>query len=317
VLPEVSIKPPVFILGIMPRSGTNYLFNLLKIHPDCISTEVVWEDYALAHADQLARYSNAVTAHWDPAWGIREETANAFDAALGRGISEFLSSGDVHQQTLVKTPSVQNLDLFFRFFPDSPLLILVRDGRSVIESGVRSFGWRRESALHWLAREARTIVEFIDRYPPETHRYRLVRYEDLWQQPVEEMNQVLWFLGLDTERYDFGQARELPVRGSSEMLKNEEGDLHWDPLEKTESFDPLSRYGDWTDFMTYRFEQIAGSAMTSLGYKTACHRPAHFSWKLQSLLLDSLWFLKMPFRPLYRKWILRKARQPFGRDRAQ
>jgi len=297
----VTNRPPVFILGVMPRSGTNYLSNLLQLHPECVPTEVVWEDYAVAHANLLAGYSDAVTAHWDPAWGIEGATMKSFDASLGKGISSFLHAGGAQQLTIAKTPSVQNLDLFFRFFPDSPLMILVRDGRSVIESGVRTFGWRYESALHWLKREARTIVEFINQHPSEDYRYRIVRYEDLWQQPVQQMQELLSFLDLDAERYDFDQARELPVIGSSEMLENGGDELHWDPLEKTDEFDPLSRHEKWSDFMQYRYQQVVGYIMASLGYPPAAEGHVPFSWKLKCLFLDALWLLKKSLRPFIPK----------------
>ena len=304
---KASKEPLIFILGIMPRSGTNFLSNLLQLHPECVPTEKVWEDYCVAHAHLLTGYSEAVTAHWDPAWGIGSKTADSFNIALGNGIGEFLHSGEDHRRTIAKTPSVQNLHLFFRFFPDSPLLILVRDGRSIIESGVRSFGWRYESALHWLVREARTIVEFIDQYPPQNHRYRIMRYEDLWSQPEEQVRKLLDFLGLDPQHYDFEQARQLPVRGSSEILENDRVELHWDPLDKTEDFDPLSRHRQWTDFMNYRYQQIAGSTMASLGYQRAYDGPVHLSWKLRSLFLDGLWLLKKPLRPIYKKLFRQQA----------
>ena len=41
---------------------------------------------------------------------------------------------------MTKSPSVAHLDRFFAFFPRARLLILVRDGRSVAQSAIDTFG---------------------------------------------------------------------------------------------------------------------------------------------------------------------------------
>jgi len=305
---DPSRKKLVFILGIMPRSGTNFLSNLLQIHPDCATPRKVWEDYVLSHADQLASYSRAVTAHWDSDWGVDELTRDGFDTALGKGISQFLDGGKDIRLTITKTPSVQNLDLYFRFFPKAPLLILVRDGRSIVESGIRSFGWRREAALHWLSREAKIIVDWVRDHPRAENGFRLVRYEDLWNEPVKALRPLLEFLELDTERYDFEQASQLPVRGSSDLAEQQDQALHWDPVEKTDAFNPLSRHGSWNGFMHYRYQQVCGEIMQSLGYPQLEMTRIPWHWRLRSLILDGLWLLKKPLRPIYRK--LNGIREP-------
>jgi len=298
--PGKQRSPTVFILGIMPRSGTNFLSNLLQIHPDCVAPKRIWEDYFLAHADQLTEYSRQVTGHWDREWGIDEHTLDELDTALGNGICEFIGKNEKNRLIVTKTPSVQNLELYFRFFPRAPLLILVRDGRSIVESGIRSFGWRREAALHWLDREARTIVRWVRNHPRAGNGYRLVRYEDLWNEPVKTLKPLLEFLELDPQRYDFEQADQLPVRGSSEIVEQQDQDLHWDPVEKTDAFNPLTRHGGWSGFMHYRYQQVCGEAMEPLGYPPLELIRIPWWWKLRSLMLDGLWLLKAPLRPIYR-----------------
>ena len=43
---------PIFILGIMPRSGTNFLHQLITLHPACVSSPV-WEDFLIYPAPLL------------------------------------------------------------------------------------------------------------------------------------------------------------------------------------------------------------------------------------------------------------------------
>src|SRR5215208_2064957 len=48
---------PIFIHGILPRSGTNFLWDLLLLHPDLTrAREPVNEDLFLAHSAPLVRF---------------------------------------------------------------------------------------------------------------------------------------------------------------------------------------------------------------------------------------------------------------------
>ena len=80
-----------------------------------------------------------------------------------------LSAKDGHNgrptRLVTKTPTVKNLGLFFQLFPTSKLLVLVRDGRSVVESAVRTFDrpyghaareWASSSPGWWAARCSRS-----------------------------------------------------------------------------------------------------------------------------------------------------------------
>ena len=47
-----------FILGIMARSGTNYLFRLLDLHPDCAGPGPIWEDCFVRHSELLETFAD-------------------------------------------------------------------------------------------------------------------------------------------------------------------------------------------------------------------------------------------------------------------
>jgi hypothetical protein len=293
------ITPPIFVLGIMPRCGTNFLSNLLQLHPGCVAPESVWEDYALAHTDLLDSYCKQVTDHWESDWGVTTQTKAVFKVAIGHGIASFLTPESGEGRVICKTPSVENLGSFFQYFPESQLIILVRDGRDLIESGIRSFGWNREAALHWLADAAGMIVDFDRNQPEQENRYRIIRYEDLWLEPEKTLRGLLDFLELDSGRYDFGRASELPLRGSSELLAEASDGLHWDPVERDHTFDPLSRHRHWSNFMHDRYQQVAGKQMERLGYVNE-YSNSSFYWP-GNQLLNMAWALKCTLRPLYRR----------------
>ena len=98
--------------------------------------------------------------------------------------------------------------------------------------------------------------------------YLIVRYEDLWNKPEEELRRIFAVVGLDADKYDFNAAINLPVRGSSTFHGKEEQRYHWKPVEKTADFDPLARASHWSRSMHERFDWIAGEKLASLGYMT-------------------------------------------------
>ncbi len=251
----------------MPRCGTNFLSNLIQLHPDCAPASPVWEDYLLAHSDLLQQYCSTVADHWDEDWGVDQATLEQLETSLGLGLSRFLNQHCAGNCVVTKTPSVKNLSLFNRFFPRSKLLVLVRDGRSIIESGMLTFGWKRESALQALARAAQDIRSFETRCASRDAEYRVVRYEDLWQNTRRQMESLLDFLDLDAERYDFEQADALPVRGSSELIQQGAESVHWDPVKKRDTFDPLTRFAHWPDDFHYRYNHVVGPHMRHFGYR--------------------------------------------------
>ncbi len=271
----------------------------MLLHPDCAPPDPVWEDFLVTHLDLLAHYSDAVAGRWDPQWGVKQEAQDHLDRSLGLGISRFLQERCHDPRVICKTPRVENLEYFFRFFPQAKLLILVRDGRSIIESGARSFGWSREPALHLLDDAALAINAFRENAIGYEDRFQIIRYEDVFLDTENQLRKLFSFLELDLQNYDLQEALKLPVRGSSELKSGEDDSLHWDPVERSETFDPVSRFADWSDAMHYRYNRVAGHGMESLGYMRKEVKDPAGLYRLQSLFLDITWKLKMLVKPLY------------------
>ncbi|MCC5865218.1 MAG: sulfotransferase [Wenzhouxiangella sp.] len=259
-------RSPVFILGIRPRCGSNFLFDLLRLHP-CLSTHPsLAEDFLLAEADQLAGYVDKTRAHWDERWGFSPSAGEDLLRHLGTGALAFLQSGlgDDNRRLLSKTPEVSQLPLFFKLFPQARLLLLVRDGRAVVESSLRSFDTSFDWQVSAWNSAARTILDFCRQTPPT--RFRLVHYENLVQHTHAELTGILEFLRLDPKRFPFEQAEALPVRGSSELARDG-ADLHWRPVSMKPDFDPLARFAHWSDDQHRAFNAIAGESLEALGYR--------------------------------------------------
>jgi protein-tyrosine sulfotransferase len=257
---------PIFLLGILARSGTNYLYDLIRAHPDVGVRRPIWEDKLLRHAQFLKQYAETVAATWDPQWHVPAEEQAKLLLALGSGLRSFVTDGADASHVIVKTPSVQNLPLFRELIPDAPLIVLVRDGRSVTESGVRSFGWSYPLTMKQWADAARTILDADPVLTRSGHRYRLVRYENVLADPRAELTKIFATCGLDPARYDFDAAHDSPVRGSSTVRPDSTGPVDWALIDRPADFNPVNRFADWDEALRALYAELAGEAHRHLGY---------------------------------------------------
>ncbi len=289
---------PIFILGMSPRSGTNFLWDLLCLHPDCgPGRSPVWEDFFLQESDPLVAYATRVRRTWDPAWGrfpgdLRERLL----ASLGGGLISFLWV-ERDLRLVTKSPSVRNLDRFFTLFPRACLLLLVRDGRSVVQSCMTTFGWDFDTAARRWAAAADEICDFDGGHRGQGLRYRIVRYEDLVDDVEATMTRILDFVGLDDGVYDHRAAARLPVRGSS-VHRGAGAAVHWEPVDKDSGFAPKEHWAAWDRSMHERFEWLAGKQSRRLGYEpltAPISRPAEVA---RHRLLDSGWRARRGLRLL-------------------
>ena len=252
---------PVFIHGILFRSGTNFLFQLLRLHPDLApGRDQVFEDRFLEHSDGVFQFVESVKS----ASELPDEIADQLLVSIGDGLLSFLVSAP-RKRLLVKNPRVRHLDRFFSLFPRARLIVLLRDGRSVVQSGMTSFGWKLATGAHRWAEAAEEIADF-SRATTDQSRFLIVRYEDLVTDLRPQMERILDFCELERRKFDFEQAARLPVHGSSEFFGPERRPSNWKPVERDEDFDPRHRWREWSSAMHEEFWAIAGAQMRALGY---------------------------------------------------
>jgi len=277
----------VLVLGISRRSGTNFLGDLICLHPDCARVEAIWEDFTLARAARLQDYAAAVAGSWHRDWDPDGEHRGALLRCLGEGVLRFLTDRVAPREepppryAVSKTPSVENLDAVADFFPGARSIVIVRDGRDVVESLMRSFEWSFRGAVRDWARGARHIAAAREREVP----FLLVRYEDLVADVEGELRRIFDYLDLDAQRVDFAAAARLPVRGSS-SFGVVDGNVHWSPVAKTAEFQPVKRWASWPRRRRERFLWLAGDRMRELGYADL-EPPRHpLAWQLANRLCD-------------------------------
>jgi hypothetical protein len=258
-----SARPaPIFILGVQPRSGTNFLWDLLGLHPDTELMRPVYEDHLVRWTPHLFHYVEDVARRWSPEWEVGDDEATELLLSLGDGLEAWVAGASC-RRVVTKMPSVENAQHFFDVFRSSPLVVIVRDGRSLAESGVRTFGWTYEWAFRRWARATQVVLDLQLTAPPD--RFCLVRYEDLVEHPRETVRLVCERCGLDPESFPYERIDELPVRGSS-ALAAAGGGVHWQPTEKPEGFAPIERWESWPPHLHRRFARVAGVQQRALGY---------------------------------------------------
>ena len=280
---------PVFILGIMPRSGTNFLHRLLCRHPECgaINTTPVREDYLTHHIGWLGRYLGRLRWQWGH-WGADSNFVAPLAVHVGKGLTGFLGTLTEAPRFVSKTPSVTNIDSFFDYFPHAHLLVIVRDGRSVVASGMSGFGWNFETASRHWAQAARRILNFSLKHADKSHRFKIVSYEQLNANTVETLEEIFSFLNLDASVFDFEAALDLPVYGSSYM-KESGKQVTWKPQEKKKGFNAGERWNSWDLNRHHRFNWIAGEELEAFNYKPVREGSAGFGYVAKHQFKDMLY----------------------------
>jgi hypothetical protein len=172
------------------------------------------------------------------------------------------SQGEIY--SLARTPPVHGLTSVRKFLPDAHLIILIRDGRAIVESGRRSFGWNFDAATRRWDESARIIKQFLAEDPHPAHTF-LVRYEDLVSHRQDEVKRILEFLNLDSAALPEQTLRDTPIIGSSDLAASGKGQLHWKPTQM-EGFQPLDRFSAWTSAEHRRFDWLAGEMLSAFDY---------------------------------------------------
>lgn len=308
-----NAKGPIFILGILGRSGTNYVSHLLDLHPDCTLLTALPEDWLLAESRNLDSFVQAVLKDWNghPEWNMEPDINLALYRGVGQGLLAFLEDNqkDKNKRLVTKTPSITGLSNFFKLFPNAYLLINVRDGRDVAESAWKSVGTNPDRIARWWAESAELIAEFDRANRDSGLNYCIVRYEDLIADLENELTRVLKCLDLDVLTYPFQSTRVLPIYGSSSIKSGQEG-WEWRIADKPVGFNPIKRWEGWSRKQHERFNWIAGKALPIFNYQAVEFSDRRLYWTIYNLARDFVEFWGMLKTPKGRKRVrnhLRKA----------
>ncbi|KAA5543819.1 sulfotransferase [Roseiconus nitratireducens] len=277
----------LFIRGILPRSGTNFLADALNHHPQIVrSPGRFWEFAPFRFQEQLDNYLHCIerSKHAD------QFSAESFLPHLGDAWLSYLAGRiQADQWAVYKEPSIDRLSSMFQMFSGSRALIIQRDGRDIVSSALKAeFGlpqfqwWKRSHWRRMLPDEAfrihcrryrdaaENLMQFLGSDEGRTFRsrYLLVKYEDLLRDPQQWIPKIMEWLSLDADRFDWEGFSSMPVRGSSFLRSRDGGHDFACGIEKpADGFDPTRRWSDWSPRRMRYYDSVAGDLARQLGYQ--------------------------------------------------
>jgi len=219
----------IVLLGVMPRSGTVYTGELIRLHPQVHAYPYdLWEIPFLELTGDLI----AAQEKFFKLYRFNRDKMGQCDMLplFGAAFLAYLHSGIPTGKTLlIKNPDMAYLRYFPAVFPYERLVLLLRDGRDLVHSTVKT--WPEKSFAQtcrlW-QRSTRLALEYAQRCGPGD-RCLLAKYEDVVADPRGFVRTLCTTFGLNENSFPFEAIDTLPMRGSSSLKKD--GKVSWDPVE--------------------------------------------------------------------------------------
>ncbi len=257
-------RPPAIIInGVMRRSGTNFIGELLSLHPNyCSYPGKIWEVPFLSTSLKLLEAQESFFKGYHR---NRERIGSAdFLPLFGSAFIAYLHSFvPEHQQILTKVPGVEQLWNFPRVFPYEKLIILQRDGRDLVASTLKSWP---DSDFAEVCTQWKQSQELILKFRNETPQGNVcyVKFEDAVKDPCGTVKLIFETLDMDDAAFPYDKVDSLPVKGSSSLRVD--GQMTWEGIEKPKSFNPIGRWKEWTKIQKRTFKNICGETLIRSGY---------------------------------------------------
>lgn len=258
----------LFLLGISQRSGTNYLLRLLLKNPILQFALPSGEDFLIYYLKTLLAYRNEVTGKWTKMWqGFDPEAmGHRLDEQLRNALYQFLWADQNPDYLITKTPFFQGLTEAGKFLPESKYILLLRDGRNVVESMVQGFSVKYEEAMQMWATNAKSYIDFGEQQSEVN--YTVVRYEELANDSAETVRSIFSGLNISDTHCDYPHMKEMAVVGSS-YSDAKQGKVNWQSrLKRDEIGDVNARFADWNRATKRKYNRICGRWAEQLGYES-------------------------------------------------
>lgn len=258
----------LFIYGVMPRSGTNFLYELLLRVPPCVRSRIAFAEMPILAGESYFRGPTDLIGRVHPPSGAAFGRMEWMSYAVSGFRNRLLDMADPGSVTLIKTPLVYNIELFPTLFPQDRMIFIVRDARYIVDSFMRTFARTRMSrTFEDVCLETRMAMEkseaFLAHQPAD--RVMPLRYEDVVRDKGGALRAIFAWMGIEPGAID-GAIEHLPIYGSSTHSRGDGGAVEWKPVEADGSFDPTSRPLDWSDAQKRIFTRTCGAANRRQGY---------------------------------------------------
>lgn len=268
----------LFLFGLR-RGGTNIAWNLLQSNPEI--TSPIFELGELCWRSPVLRWSLSESRR-----GIKKRIAKAICLAtlkrwksrtLQHEDNRYMSPHRIYRKHELRNTllcvkgvdeEVQYADVIRGMFPQVPVIGLVRNGYAVAEGKIR----RGESATQ----AGTTYTEFaeaIDRLRECHSQFKLVRFEDLLEDPLKTSRELFAFANVaQTDLSDFRLKSKRFVRenGAHEVSFGVEGRKVWFTAEELLTVLSSNVNSSQQELLSLKhrkeFEQYGRRGMELLGY---------------------------------------------------
>ncbi|MBD8066778.1 sulfotransferase [Devosia sp. PTR5] len=258
----------LFVLGVMPRSGTNFLFELLCQQPRIARPVPGFDEFPFLGTSEYFKDYKREFSRFHPSSGEAFGDLDWMGFAAA-GLRNFIAVRNAGAQaTAIKEPHVIGVELFEALFPRDQCLLVLRDGRYIVDSYMRSFARNRFSrtfedvCLEWQA-AASKFADFAQSADPA--RVKVVRYEELDADRRGHLSHIMAWVGLELDADALARVDELPVFGSSTHSARD-GKVDWTPVKPSADFKPTTRAIEWDNKREETFERLCGDLNRAFGY---------------------------------------------------
>ncbi len=208
---ESRIQNPIFIFGCS-NSGTTILWNTLKAHKDVSGPDIEGQDLK-GLPESVRHYLGKSTFRL---WAHPQFKFSYYKTEKDYDESEKQRIAEVYQQFqepgkrfIAKSPAdTLRARLIQSYFPDAYFIAIVRNGYAVSEGIIRKRKWDPdrpqfeglyttidEAAEQWF--RSNTVVVSHQKF---LNKYKIIRYEDLLENPKDTLSSVLEFCELDNTK---------------------------------------------------------------------------------------------------------------------
>lgn len=255
LFPKVSDLNLIFVVGA-PRSGTTLMHRILACHSELFAINQETGFFSMRNYFNLDHF-----ALGDSSWPSVVDQASGPGDYFKRSIDCVRRNQEIQDGIFVeKTPqNVMRLKHLLRIFPSAKVIHVVRDGRDCYRSSKSHPNIPQRKNAQTFARYWTRCLNARQNCG-EDSRIHDVRYEDLAENPQEELSAVMAFLGQRLEAAQLDPSSLSSDRRSSREVF-------------ARLKEPISAktVGLWKQALTHdevtTFENIAGQQLIRWGFK--------------------------------------------------
>lgn len=265
----------IFITAPVERCGTNFVGEIIKtLNPDYNYPGVFPECFLFKNINVLEQYCDSFIdkhshffSQFDKPPHYTDTVSKDLKFEIGNGVLRFLKPLVDKQHVLLKCPDSTGINSFFKYFPDSKLIIVNRDGRDVVDSILRTWPEKRFVAnIKLWKRRSLEIFKFLKDNEILSSKILMIKYEDLILDIHKQIHRLADFLEINNKDINWQAVNNIPLIGSS-IFKGAANNQSWSKMEKPDNFNPLCRWRKWSFLKKLIFKIISGDVLIKMGYK--------------------------------------------------